>query len=118
MLPPRNATYWETATSTHIPAHSTIRVSGSSVTSVRNGSPSTCPSIRTDAWSDTGNSGFVIVVGSEKVGIARSTRAWSGPTSSSDGTGGCGIVSAPTDAVEDPGDVGVVDVGPASAVHP
>ena len=91
MLPPRNATYCETATSTRRPSHSTIRVSGSNVTSVRNGSPSTRPSMSTDACRDTGKSGFVIVAGSENEGIATSTRSWVGATGRFPGTAGCGI---------------------------
>ena len=56
------------------------RVYGSSVTSVRNGLPSTCPRNRIDACSETGNSGFVISVGWENVGTARSTRSVGQPT--------------------------------------
>src|SRR6266850_7505085 len=45
----------------------------------------------TDCWRETGKSGFVTWVGFKNVGIARSTRALSGATGTSDGTGGCSI---------------------------
>ena len=61
--------YCETATSTCWPSHSMILVSGSSVTSVRNGWSSTRPRSRTDACCETGKSGLVMFVGSENVGI-------------------------------------------------
>src|SRR5215203_4662918 len=54
MRPSRYAVYWETSVSTCWPCHSMILVSGSSVTSVRNGLPSTWPSIRTDSCFATG----------------------------------------------------------------
>jgi len=68
------------------------RVSGSSVTSVRNGCPSTWPSISTDSWLEIGNSGLVTFAGSERVGIARSTRRLSAATCRSV-TSGCSIVA-------------------------
>jgi hypothetical protein len=55
-------------------------VNGSRVTSVRKGLPSTCPKKSTDACFDTGNRGFVTLVGFEKVGISRSARSLSGAT--------------------------------------
>src|SRR5918911_3515234 len=84
--------YWETSVSIRWPCHSTILVSGSNVTSVRNGLPSTCPTISTESCFETGNSGLVTLVGSEKVGILRSTRLLSGATGISAGTGGWGIL--------------------------
>jgi hypothetical protein len=53
----------------------------------------------TEACRDTGNSGFVIVVGSENEGIATSTRSSADATGRSPGTGGCGISAGA--AVED-----------------
>jgi hypothetical protein len=53
-------------------------VPGSSVTSARNGSPSTVPSCRDWSTAATGNSGLVIAVGRENTGTARSTRRPSG----------------------------------------
>jgi hypothetical protein len=50
--------------------------------------------MRTEPWRETGKSGFVIVVGFENVGMSRSTRAESGATGTSMGTGGCSIRSA------------------------
>jgi hypothetical protein len=82
--------YWETSVSIRWPSHCTILVSGRSVTSVRNGLPSTWPRNRTDACFDTGKSGFVTSVGCEKVGTRRSTRWLAGATAMC-GTTGCGI---------------------------
>src|SRR4249919_66303 len=61
------------------------------------------PSIRTESCSETGKSGLVTFVGSENVGIARSTRSLSGATGILAGTVGCGIV---------------VTVGPLGVVDP
>jgi hypothetical protein len=49
------------------------------------------PSMSTDAWLETGNSGFVMLVGFENAGRSRSTRASSGATARPAGGGGCGI---------------------------
>jgi hypothetical protein len=84
--------YWDTSVSTRWPSHSMIWVSGRSVTSVRNGFPSTWPSIRSESCDETGNSGLVMFVGSENVGISRSTRSLSGATGIWAGTICCGIV--------------------------
>src|SRR5215208_4399175 len=72
-----------------------ILVSGSNVTSVLNGLPSTWPTISTESCLGTGNSGLVTLVESEKVGILRSTRLLSGATGISPGTGGWGIILDP-----------------------
>src|SRR5215212_823585 len=83
-----------------------ILVSGSNVTSVRNGFPSTWPTISNDSCLETGNSGLVMLVGSEKVGIVISTRLLSGATGISPGMTGWGIILDPlfpgvvVDAVE------------------
>src|SRR5215210_9447494 len=95
MRPSRYAVYWETSVSTRCPCHSMILVSGSNVTSVLNGLPSTWPTISTDSCFETGNSGLVTSVGSEKVGTLRSTRLSSGATGMSPGTTGWGIVLDP-----------------------
>src|SRR5829696_8011988 len=91
MRPSRYAVYWETSVSIRWPCHSMILLSGSNVTSVLNGLPSTWPTIGTDPCLETENSGLVTWVGSEKVGILRSTRLLSGATGISAGTGGWGI---------------------------
>src|SRR5215208_6439486 len=72
-----------------------ILVSGSNVTSVLNGLPSTWPTISTESCLDTGNSGLVTLVGFEKVGMLRSTRLLLGATGISAGTGGWGIILDP-----------------------
>src|SRR5215218_5419848 len=72
-----------------------ILVSGSNVTSVLNGLPSTWPTISTESCLDTGNSGLVTLVGSEKVGILRSTRSLLGATGISPEMGGWGIIFDP-----------------------
>src|SRR5918994_6224445 len=87
--------YWETSVSIRFPCHSMILVSGSNVTSVLNGLPSTWPTIRTESCLDTGNSGLVTLVGSEKFGILRSTRLLSGATGICSETGGWGIIFEP-----------------------
>src|SRR5687767_3634185 len=76
-----------------------ILVSGSSVTSVRNGLPSTRPTMRTDSCFETGNRGFVMLVGSENVGVARSTRLPCGAVGRSSRTTGWGIVFDPPSPV-------------------
>src|SRR5215204_4500274 len=96
MRPSRYAVYWETSVSIRWPCHSMILVSGSNVTSVLNGLLSTWPTISTESCLDTGNSGLVTLVGSEKVGILRSTRLLSGATGISSGTGGWGILLDPS----------------------
>src|SRR5829696_6401291 len=95
MRPSRYAVYWETSVSIRWPCHSMILVSGSNVTSVLNGLPSTWPTISTESCLDTGNSGLVTLVGSEKVGMLRSTRLLLGATGISTGTGGWGITLDP-----------------------
>ena len=55
-----------------------IRVSGSSVVSVRNGLSSTVPLSTTERRWLIGNSGFVTAVGSENGGATRSARSSSG----------------------------------------
>src|SRR5215218_2425431 len=114
MRPSGYAVYWETSVSTRWPCHSMILVSGSNVTSVRNGLPSTWPTIRTDLCLETGNSGLVTLVGSEKVGITRSTRSLSGATGISPGMTGWGIffdlLSPP--AVFDAGELASVAILP------
>src|SRR5829696_9219920 len=95
MRPSRYAVYWETSVSIRWPCHSMILVSGSNVTSVRNGLPSTWPTISTESCLDTGNSGLVTWVGSEKVGILRSTRSLWGATGISPVMGGWGIIFDP-----------------------
>src|SRR3990172_12467904 len=71
-----------------------IRGSGRTVTSVRNGFPSTLPTRSTDAWLETGKSGFVMVVGSEKTGPAGSPRADCGAIARPSGGTGCSIWAA------------------------
>src|SRR5215217_7952085 len=110
MRPSRYAVYWETSVSIRWPCHSTILVSGSNVTSVLNGLPSTCPTISTESCLDTGNSGLVTLVGSEKVGILRSTRLLLGATGISAGTGGWGII------LEVPSPAAVVDAAERAPV--
>src|SRR5215208_4042494 len=110
MRPSRYAVYWETSVSIRWPCHSTILVSGSNVTSVLNGLPSTWPTISTESCLDTGNSGLVMLVGSEKVGILRSTRSFWGATGISAGTGGWGIILDP------PSPAAAVDAGERAPV--
>src|SRR6188472_1968612 len=100
MRPPTNALYCETTVSTCWPSHSMTRVSGRTVTSVRNGWSSTVPTSRFEDWSAMGNSGFVISVGFENVGTARSTRS-AGSATSMSVTLGCGICATPLAAGED-----------------
>src|SRR5215217_5237080 len=99
MRPSRYAVYWDTSVSICWPCHSMILVSGSNVTSVLNGLPSTWPTISTESCLETGNSGLVTLVESEKVGILRSTRSLWGATGISAGTGGWGITLDPPPAV-------------------
>src|SRR5215475_13383031 len=73
------------------PPHSMALVCGSSVTSVRNGLPSTRPTNNTEACRETGNSGLVTLVGFENFGTLRSTRLLSGATWTLSGKSGCGI---------------------------
>src|SRR5215216_6716374 len=95
MRPSRYAVYWDTSVSICWPCHSMILVSGTNVTSVLNGLASTWPTISTESCLETGNSGLVTLVGSEKVGILRSTRALSGATGISPEMGGWGIFFDP-----------------------
>src|ERR687894_1890507 len=55
-----------------------VLVPGSSVTSARNGLPSTVPSCRDWVTWEIGNSGLVISPGRENTGVPRSTRRHSG----------------------------------------
>src|SRR5215208_4294525 len=110
MRPSRYAVYWATSVSIRWPCHSMILVSGSNVTSVLNGLPSTWPTISTESCLDTGNSGLVTWVGSEKVGILRSTRSLWGATGISAGTGGWGIILDP------PSPAAAVDAGERAPV--
>lgn len=94
-----------------------IRVSGRSVTSVRNGSPSTSPRSKTDSCCEIGNSGLVMVVGSVNVGIAVSTRSPSGARGRSPRTDGCGIVAGVSAEGVVADGVAVVGVASGLAVH-
>src|SRR5919108_3141677 len=67
--------YCETRTRIRSPFHVTVRVPGRRVVSVRNGLSSTWPRSTTDRRRLIGKSGFVIEVGFEKDGGARSTRS-------------------------------------------
>src|SRR5688572_24919325 len=73
--PSMYATYCD-STAVIPPSHEIILVVGSSVTSMRSGSPSSSPSSTADC--SAGKSGLVIAVGSEKTGLTRSTLALSG----------------------------------------
>src|SRR5215204_3146214 len=72
-----------------------ILLSGSNVTSVLRGLPSTWPTISTDPCLETENSGLVTLVGSEKFGTLRSTRSLWGATGISPGMTGWGIILDP-----------------------
>ena len=78
--PPTNATYCDSNASTGSPFTVIVTVSGSSVVSVRKSSPSTLPSSTALCRSAIGNQGLSTAVGSENVGVSRSTRADSGAT--------------------------------------
>src|SRR4029453_11712948 len=95
-----------------------IRVSGRSVTSGRNGFPPTWPSIRIDSCSETGKSGLVMVVGSENVGIVRSTRSLSGAPGTLAGTAGCGIVVTVAPVAVAPPEAELDPLAPIGAAAP
>jgi hypothetical protein len=74
IVPSRYAVYCDSTTGILAPYQSTNAVVGSVVVSDRNGLLSTLPTWMTDRTWLTGNRGFVIAVGFEKVGHWRSTR--------------------------------------------
>ena len=97
----------DSSTSICWPCQSTVRVPGRSVVSARHGLPWSLPRRTTERRLPIGKSGFVISVGFENEGTARSTR-WRSDASLSRviglslPSGGCGIVCEAEVAASEP----------------